>query len=175
MHSSTTNTLKYKQVRNNAHLALQIERRGVRKCAFSPQLRCERTQRLEHALSLGAARRHDARAEFLGRTGFRSEHRGVVVDPGIDQQGAVIARTVGGAKTVDAAGLNIDARDLNSVVCCEYRELDGAAPGLRREDCPDVLIARMTFEERKKARRATRREVSACVGSTDCMCGRTLG
>lgn len=128
------------------HLALQIERRSVRVRAFSPQLRRERTQRLEHALSLCTDGGHDARAELLGRARLRGEHRGVVVDPGIDEQRAALARAavVGGAKNVDAAGLDVDARDLDPVVRCQDRELDRAAPGEGGEDRADVLVARTT-------------------------------
>jgi len=126
------------------HLALQIERGSIRIRTLSPQLRRERLQRPEHALALSAARGYDARAEFLGRVGLRSEHRGVVVDPGIDEQRAALARTRRGrAEAVDAAGLDVDARDLGSVVRCEDRELDAAAPGIWGEDRADVLVARM--------------------------------
>ena len=158
MHSSTTKTTFTQQVRKTTHLAFQIERRSVRVRAFSPQPRRERTQRLDHALSLDADGGHNARAEFLGRVWLRGEHRGIVVDPGIDEQCAALARAVGGTKIVDAACLDVDARDLDSVVRCQYRELDRAAPGVRREDRANVLVARTTCEEgRGKARRAMRR------------------
>jgi len=67
------------------------------------------------------------------------------VDAGIDEQRAARARAravVAGAERVDAAGLDVDARYLGSVVSCEYGELDGAAPGVRREDGADVFVAR---------------------------------
>jgi hypothetical protein len=122
------NSLNINKQENDAHLAFQIKRRGVRVCAFSPQLRREHAQCRKHALTLGAARGYNARAEFLRRVRFRSKHCGIVVDSGIDEQRAALACTAGGAKIVDAAGLDVDARDLDSIVCCEYRELDRAAP-----------------------------------------------
>ena len=125
------------------HLASQIERGSVRIRAFSPQLRRKRPQRIKHALALSADRRNDARAELLWRVALRSEHGGIVVDVGIDGQRAALVRAVvAGAERVDAAGLDIDARYLGSVVSCEYGELDGAAPGVRREDGANVFVAR---------------------------------
>ena len=141
--------------KNTTHLALQIERGSVRKRAFSPQLRRKRTQRAKHALALSADRRNDAHAELLWRVGLRSEHRGVVVDAGIDEQRAALARAVAGAKRVDPAGLDVDARYLGSVMSCEYGELDGAAPGVRREDGADVFVARAPFEKKEATTRNT--------------------
>jgi hypothetical protein len=71
---------------------------------------------------------------------------------GIDEERAARACAcvvvAAGAERVDAAGLDIDARDLGSVVSCEYGELDGAAPGVRREDGADVFLARAAFRKR---------------------------
>ena len=152
VHSSTKQFSEQKTRRRKkaTHLALQIERGSVRIRAFSPQLRRERTQRIEHALALSADRRNDARAELLWRAGLRSEHRGVVVDAGVDEQRAALARAgviAAGAEGVDAAGLDVDARNLGSVVGREYGELDGAAPGVRREDGADVFVARAPFSK----------------------------
>ena len=88
VHSSTKrfpSTHEQKREKNATHLAPQIERGSVRIRAFGPQLRRKRTQRTEHALALSADRRNDARAELLWRARLRSEHRGVVVDAGIDE------------------------------------------------------------------------------------------
>ena len=95
-------------------------------------------QRLEHALALGADRRHDAHAKILRRAGLRGKHCGIVVDPGIDEQRAALARV---AEAVDTARLDVDACDLGAVVRREDRELYGATPRVRREDGADVLVA----------------------------------
>lgn len=138
--------------RNDTYLAPQIERGGIRVRAFCPQLRRKRTQRFNNALALRAARGNDARAEFLGRLWRGSEHRRVVVDPGIYQQRTVVpaARAVVvGAKTVDAAGLDVDACDLGAVVRREYSEFDGAAPGIGGENCAHVFVAWMPLQKRE--------------------------
>ena len=124
------------------YLTLQIERRRVRVRPFRPQLRRERTQRLERALARGADRRHDAHAEILRRVGLRGEHGGIVVDPGIHEQRAALARAVGVAEAVHAARLDVDAGDLGAVVRRKDRELYGASPRVRREDGADVVVAR---------------------------------
>ena len=138
------------------HLASQIERGSVRIRAFIPQLGRERPQRIKHAFALSADRRNDARAEVLWRVGLRSEHGSVVVDARIDEERAARARArvVVGAERVDATGLDVDARDLSSVVSCEYGELDGAAPGVRREDGADVFVARAALFREKKMKQA---------------------
>jgi hypothetical protein len=142
------------------HLALEIKSSSIRIRAFSPQLRRERLQRLQNALALGSsARGHHARAKFLRRVGRRSEHRGIVVDPRIDEQHAVLRRAyariviviigLGGgggraaaaSETVDPAGLDVDARDLGPVVRGEDRELYRAAPRIRGENRADVFVA----------------------------------
>jgi hypothetical protein len=53
-------------------------------------------------------------------------------------------------EAVDAAGLDVDACDLGAVVGCEDRELDGAAPRVRREDGADVFVARTSGARRRK-------------------------
>ncbi len=58
---------------------------------------------------------------------------------------AIIGAGAGAAEAVDPAGFDVDTRDLGSVVCGEDCELDGAAPGIRREDCADVFVAWMPF------------------------------
>jgi hypothetical protein len=78
--------------RTSRYLTLQIKRRSVRVRPFRPQLRRERTQRLEHMLALSADRRHDAHAKVLRRVGLRGKHSGIVVDPGIYEQRAAFAR-----------------------------------------------------------------------------------
>ena len=129
------------------YLTLQIKRRNVRVRPFRPQLRRERTQRLEHAFA--ADRRYDAHAKILRRVGLRRKHGGIVVDPGIYEQRAALARV---AKAVDAARLDVDARDLGAVVRRKDRELYGASPRVRREDGADVLVARtsVTVARRRK-------------------------
>ena len=139
----------------NTHLALQIKSRSIRVRAFRAQLRSKRTQCLDYAAALHRSARGDnARAEFLRRVRRRGKHRGVVVDPRIYEQHAALrvwraaacARSrsvVVGAEPVDAPGLDVDARDLGSVVCREYRELDRAAPGVRGENRADVFVAWM--------------------------------
>ena len=70
------------------------------------------------------------------------------MDAGIDEQRAALARAgviAAGAERVDAAGLDVDARYLGSVVGREYGELDGAAPGERREDGADVFVTWAPF------------------------------
>ena len=154
----STSLLNTDSKERDTHLAFQIKRGSIRVRAFRPQLRRKRTQRLEHALALSSARGDDARAELLRRVRRRRQHRGVVVDPRIHEQRAARRcrrrrrRTVvaAGAKPVDAAGLDVDARDLGPVVCCEYRELDRAAPGVRREDCADVFVAWTPFRRPPK-------------------------
>ena len=142
----STSLLNMSNKERNTHLALQIKSGGIRIRAFRPQLRCKRAQRLDHALALSSAGGYDASAELLRRVRRRRKHRGVVVDPRIYQQHAARrGSVVAGVKPVDAAGLDVDARDLGPVVCCEYRELDGAAPGVGREDCSDVFLAWMSF------------------------------
>ena len=129
----------------NTHFALQIKSRSVRVRAFRAQLRRKRTQGLDYAPALHRSARGDnARAEFLWRVRRRGKHRGVVVDSRIYEQHAVLrvwraaacarARSVVGAKPVDA-------RDLGSVVCREYRDLDRAAPGVRGDNCVNVFGA----------------------------------
>ena len=74
------------------------------------------------------------------------------MDPRIDEQHAALRRAhwrtrvgiiIGGvaSEAVDPAGLDVDTRDLGPVVCGEDRELDRAAPRIRREDCADVFVA----------------------------------
>ena len=141
----TSNILKDPAYRKrggiSSYLTLQIERRGVRERPFRPQLRCEHTQRIEHVLALDTDGRHDAHAKVLRRVGLRRKHRGIVVDPGIYEQRANLARV---AEAVDAARLDVDTRDLGAVVGCEDRELYGAAPRVRREDRADVFVAWMS-------------------------------
>ena len=148
-------------MKKKTHLALQIKSSGVRIRAFGPQLRRKRLQRLQHALALiGSARGHHACAKFLGRVWRRSEHRGVVMDPRIDEQYAAlrsararararVGTIVGGggtvAEAVDPTGLDVDARDFGPVVRGEDRELYRAAPGIRREDRTDVFVAWTSF------------------------------
>ncbi len=122
------------------YLTLQIERRGVRVRPFRPQLRRELTQRIEQALTLGADRRHDAHAKVRWCVRLRGKHCSIVVDAGIYEERAALARGI--AKAVDAARLDVDACDLGAVVGRKDRELYGATPGIRREDDADVLVAR---------------------------------
>lgn len=152
--NASTVLLRDKAV-TNTHLALQIKSSGIRIRAFGPQLRRKRLQGLQHALALGSVRGDHTRAELLGRLWRRSEHRGVVMDPRIDEQhaalrlrlrrGSTIVGIGAGAgaasEAVDPAGLDVDTRYLGPVVCGEDRELDRAAPGIRREDCADVFVA----------------------------------
>jgi hypothetical protein len=75
------------------------------------------------------------------------------MDPRIDEQhtalrGARARAAIIGAGTAEAvnpAGLDVNTRNLGSVVCGEDRELDRAAPGIRRENCADVFIAWVPF------------------------------
>jgi hypothetical protein len=73
------------------------------------------------------------------------------MDPRIDEQHAVLGAAlacipiVGGAKAINAASLDVDARDFGTVVRGEDRELDRATPGVRRENCADVLVAWTPF------------------------------
>jgi hypothetical protein len=64
------------------------------------------------------------------------------VDPRIYEQRAALARAAGVAKAVDAARLDVDARDLGAVVRRKDRELYGSTPRVRREDGADVVVAR---------------------------------
>ncbi len=115
-------------------------------------------------LSLSADHWNDARAELLCRITLRSEDSGIVVDAGIDEEHAALTCTVvAGAKVVDAAGLDVDARYLSSVVSCEYGELDCATPGVRREDGVDVFVTGAAFRK-NEARRAMCEQMRMCVG-----------
>jgi hypothetical protein len=109
------------------------------------------------------------------------------VDPGIDEQRTALARargpaaaSRGWAEAVDAAGLDVNARDLGSVVRCEDRELDAAAPGVWGEDRADVLVARMPFEKKNEKKKSTTRDAAAGKmrivrgARVDVRCGRTL-
>ena len=146
------------KIKMSTYLAFQIERGSVRIRALIPQLGRKRPQRSKHALALSADRRDDARAKFLWRVGLRRKHGGVVVDARIDEERAARARVVvAGAERVDATGLDVDARDLGFVMSCEYGELDGAAPGVRREDGADVFFARAAFFREKKMKASTTR------------------
>ena len=150
--NASTILLRDKAV-TNTHLALQIKSSSIRIRAFGPQFRRKRLQGLQHALALGSVRGDHTRAELLGRLWRRSEHRSVVMDPRIDEQHAALrlqlrrGSTIVGAgagaasEAVDPAGLDVDTRYLGPVVCGEDRELDRAAPGIRREDCADVFVA----------------------------------
>ena len=177
----------------NTHFALQIKSRSVRVRAFRAQLRRKRTQCLDYAPALHRSARGDnARAEFLWRVRRRGKHRGVVVDPRIYEQHAALrvwratacararARSVVvGAEPVDAPGLDVDARDLGSVVCCEYRELNRAAPGVRGENCADVFVAWMpsslsSGELGSQAIVIVRQNVWSSIETEDAV-GRTLG
>ncbi len=136
----------------NTHLTLQIKSGSVRICAFGPQLRRKRSEGLEYAPALSSTHRYYTRAELLGRVWRRGEYRGIVVDPRIDEQHAALRAacasasvSIIGAEAVDAAGFDVDARDLGPVVCGEDRELDRAAPGIRGENCADVFVAWTPF------------------------------
>ena len=105
------------------------------------------------ASARSAAREHDARAEFLGRIGIRSEHRDVAVDPGIDERRVALVRIRGG-QNCRCGRSQRDDRNPVPVACCEYRELEGTAPGVWRED--RAYVAPANFEER------TTRNVLGC-------------
>ena len=147
--NASTVLLRDKAV-TNTHLALQIKSSSIRIRAFGPQFRRKRLQGLQHALALDSVRGDHTRAELLGRLWRRSEHRGVVMDPRIDEQyaalrlrlrGSTIVGAGAASEAVDTAGLDVDARYLGPVVCGKDRELDRAAPGIRRENRADVFVA----------------------------------
>ena len=67
------------------------------------------------------------------------------MDPGIYQQRAALGGCdIAGAasEAVDAASLDVNARDFGAVVRCEDRELDRTSPGIRGKDRADVVVAR---------------------------------
>ncbi len=113
------------------------------------------------------------------------------MDPRIDEQHAVLLAAlaripVGGAKAINAASLDIDACDLGTVVCGEDRELDRATPGIRRENCTDVLVAWTPVSSPKPepkpkkptyAQKIKNKNKTKCVGWTSKLkiCVLTLG
>jgi len=111
--------------------------------AFSLQLSCKRLQRIKHAFALGADRQNDAHAEPLWCVALQSKDGGIIVDAGIDEERVALAHTIvaGAKQRVDAAGLDVDARYLGSVVSCKYGELNCTTPGVWREDGTDGFIA----------------------------------